>query len=231
MLHKIKKTIFTSQFFVFALAFITLVSCEEEKTTVKNHLGEETELNFSKNISLQDEDGNTLSFDIYSDDQALLDSYSSLNYEFKGLTADELALIDKQPENEEVEEDENLSFDNPISVLIKNEVVTLKADFVGYKIIENWDAPKELEDRGYDWHWQAYSPFDYAQVENNRCCARIEASWYHASYNGGALTEIKKDVRISGGSSSSWYGQQYSSYIILNIKYRKGSHKTVYYRD
>lgn len=44
----------------------------------------------------------------------------------------------------------------------KNSEVYLKTGFVGYALDEKWKAPEEIEDRGFDWHWEDANTFDYA---------------------------------------------------------------------
>ena len=214
---------------------LLMMSCSEENETVKNDLGHRVELPFSKNIELKDSHGNTMSFDLFSDDEELLASYSAGNYIFEGVTQSDIEENDDEIIEGEDFNEEDLAFDNPISVLTKNVVVKLKPEYSGYTLEEKWDAPKSLADRGFDWHWESATPYDYAKVQNKRCCAAIYATWYYTDYyttdDMNYYTKLVDYKEIRGSTSSPFYGRVNSTFIRLQIKYRKSSHRKLHYTD
>ncbi|MBU2914144.1 hypothetical protein [Reichenbachiella agariperforans] len=216
------------------ISSLLISSCEEaDQQPVQENLNE----SFSKTIELSDSHGNSISFDISSNNKKVIESYSSLNYKFEGLSKMDLETEDSSEETFETGE-EDLNLETQITLVTSNVKVNLQPGFTGYSLTEDWDAPDGLEDRGFDWRWQNPSAFDYAKVKNNRCCWAIYSSWYWSNYPDGAYVSNVyyngapvEGVKIRGGNSSSWYGQPGSPYLVLRIKYRRGSHRTVYYSN
>ena len=209
-------------------------SCSKEESSIQNVEENQIELPYNKTINLTDQHGNTLSFDLYSDDQILLNSYSEKNFTFTGMTKEDIILQYEIDVNNNIEggDEEEYIDENEISITIaqKNVEVNLKTGFVGYSLEEKWEAPEEIEDRGFDWHDQI-SQYDYARVRNNRCCWSIYSTWRWGNAWNGPWNNITVGLKIKGGSTSLRYGKASSNYIKLSIRYRKASHRTIYYSN
>ncbi|MBU2914145.1 hypothetical protein [Reichenbachiella agariperforans] len=227
---------FTFLFMLVILLGITLSSCE--KNNIES-LSKESSLKFSKHINISDENGNEISFDIYTNEEVILNSISSTNFEFEGLTENDLYNLDQENDEQEIEvedseePDENL--DEGYIIETKNVKVNLKPGFKGYSLSEDWTMPNELEDRGFDWHSEADSYFTHAKVKNQRCCWSIYATWRYLPFGYGDvdynMVTLVEGKRIRGGSTTGWYGNQNSNILRLRVKYRRSSHRKVYYAN
>lgn len=212
----------------FFAMFIT--SCSEEEMPASLTLEDANEIgSFSKEIKVSDENGNFIRFKIISDNEGILDSYSSENFIFKALTINDLSSNNSSSvvDGNQVE-DEPFDTNGQDLITLKQELVELKVaeGYVGYELEVKWKAPEEFSDRGFDWHDFSVNAAQGAKVQNHRCCWAIY--WHIQKQENNTWSYVEYNKKISGGNSDSKSGAAWT-HVQVSIRFRQESHYSLSY--
>lgn len=195
---KTLKSFYTMRIVALALFICFFSSCSEE---VKETLQEEAlveeplELSFSKSISLEDEHGNTISFDVSSNVQAELDDYSASSFEFKAMTQEDLLAQEEEVEealdDDQIEgEDTELSTVDPIVFKETNIQLNQEDGFIAYQLTMIPAVNEGFEDRRGRQSYNMYSSTAIRALVKSRKAAwkkRIYGYWDWTPFNGSPI--------------------------------------------
>jgi len=205
-------------------------SCSEEEIQASSTVEDANEIGtFSKEIKVSDVNGNFIRFKIISDNEGILDSYSSENFIFKALTINDLSSDNGSSvvDGNQIEE-EPFNTNGQDLITLKQELIELKIGegYVGYELEVNWKAPEEFSDRGFDWHDFSVNAAQGARVTNNRCCWAIY--WHLKKQQNSVWSDVVTNGKIKGGdswpeSNAAW------THVQVSIQYRQESHYTLTY--
>ncbi len=200
-----------------SLSACLLFSCNEEmketldeETIVEEAIVEEVpELSFSKSISLEDEYGNAISFEISSNVQAELDDYSASSFEFKAMKQEDLlaaneeeASIDEDEESldDDLSEEETQELPGGDPFVFKETSIHLnqEAGFIAYQLTMKPEVTDGLEDRRdrRPYYFETTAPSATVNSRKSQWSKRIYGYWDVRDDNGNVLYPIDYGKRM-----------------------------------